>query len=214
MNIERFGIHLQGIRDEYADTILRWRNAHHVRSEMEHSQVIQPEEHAAWLNRIKDGNNFYFMISAEGNPWGVCNVKEIDWDRMAGEGGIFVGQEDMLGSLASAIAVIVMMDIFMGLVGLTEMRAKIKNDNKDAIEFNKRLGYQALEPGEEFSVYRVGIEEYFEKTRSIRRTLIKQYGNSAEIEVFPEDGQELFSRIEAGQSFDPEQVAADIRIQA
>ncbi len=194
MNIRRFGISLKGIQPEDAALILSWRNADHVRMQMEESGLIKPEDHLHWMEKIRDGKNFYFLSGSGAGPWAVTNVKNIDWTNSTGEGGIFTGESSRLGSPESAIAVLAMMDVFIGLFGLKRMIAKVKRSNTTAIEFNKALGYEVMPDfptpvSMDLAHFEITPEKYFRQTSGFRTMLLKRYGRKTVLTWESSDGE-------------------------
>ena len=151
------------------ERVRRWRNAPHVRREMDFREHITPLMQAAWWRGLDPFKNFYWMIEVDGNAVGVVHAKDIDWDLGVAEAGIFIGKREYLNGFVPVLAVLGMMDALFDLEGLKTLKAKVKAGAPMILDFNRRLGYEVV--GEEGGFLRleVGRERYFEVAEPMRR---------------------------------------------
>ena len=145
MIISGYNIKLHRLKTEDDIELLRkWRNTTHINQFMEFREIITKEQQSVWFQSINNINNNYMIIEYEGKKIGLINGAGIDWDKKTtASGGIFIWDESYWMTKAPISASILMTDM-SSIYGLEKTYIKILKDNKNAIEFNKYLGYEIL----------------------------------------------------------------------
>ena len=90
--------------------IREWRNADHVRINMEFQEEISSAMQKKWFEKIQDHSHQYFVIRKEEKAIGLIHVKEIDWGKKVGESGIFIGDQAFLNTSTPLFAIMSLMD--------------------------------------------------------------------------------------------------------
>ena len=187
MQVTKYNLTLQRLRQEHIEQVRVWRNAVHVRKQMEYQEIITPEMQAKWFTSIDTVEHFYFLIKKENSAFGVANLKDIDWVNKKAEAGVFVGETDFLHSLHPVFAVLVMMDLAFEKFGLKELRCQVSTENAGGILFNERLGYIAneIQPKEWFIQYSLTRERYRQITAKLHRIAARSQKTELDITFSP-----------------------------
>lgn len=183
MKIVRYGITLELLNESHLEMVRAWRNADHVRTNMEYQELISEEAQQAWFEQLDPKCNFYAVMSTRDLPFGLIHIKNIDWEKSSGEAGIFVGDASFLQTSPPMLAILVLMDLAFHLLGLNLLQAKIQQGNSYAQDFNQKLGYRLAEgqEGNAYQYYEVNKATYLQTTHQIRQTATKMHGGQTRI---------------------------------
>lgn len=141
MKISNYGVELLSITESDLELVRNWRNQADVSDFMFFQEGISPEMQQKWFDSL-DESSIYLMIQQEGVKIGVINLKEINWRTRVGEAGIFIGDSNYRNSAVAMQAVFAMMDAFFFEFNFTKLKAMVREDNDDGIDFNIQLGYR------------------------------------------------------------------------
>ncbi|MFZ2339345.1 MAG: GNAT family N-acetyltransferase [Bacteroidales bacterium] len=174
MTLSDYNITLVRLTIDQIEMVRNWRNDPKISRFMEFRDYITPEMQQKWFQKINNGNNYYFIIEYLEKKIGLINVRDIDFEKMEGEAGIFIYDEEWLNSTVSFQATLCLYDFCFGRLGLKRLIAHIMKDNKRAIKYNKIIGYKLEEDQEEIvnQLYTLTSDDYLE-----RRTGISQIFN-------------------------------------
>jgi len=175
MQLKKYGVVIESLTESDLEQVRRWRNAEHVRTHMQHQQIITAEQQQSWFAALDKNINFYFVISANSKRGGVVNLKDVDVNAASAEAGIFIGEPELLNTAAPIAATLLIMEFAFDTLKLNSLKAKIGNDNANAIRFNKSLGYvKGQDEGSNgFHYYTVSAQQFEAATRHMRETLAK-----------------------------------------
>ncbi len=143
MRISNYGIELISMTASDLEMVRTWRNHPDVSDYMFYQNTITEERQRKWFKSL-DEKDVYLMIVNQGKKIGVINVKNIDWWRRTGEAGVFIGDQDYRNSPLAMQAIFAMMDAFFYEFRFKALKATVKSDNENAIDFNQQLGYKVL----------------------------------------------------------------------
>jgi RimJ/RimL family protein N-acetyltransferase len=185
MHFNRFGIQLRSLREPDLEMVRNWRNAPHVRNNMEFQEEITPEMHQKWFAGLSKNRDLYLIAEQDSEPFAVLHVKEINWEAESGEAGIFVGEKQFLGTLEPVLAVLAMMDMVFFGFGMRQLYAKIHADRPKIMDFNRRLGYAPLpgQQGFEFIRLQTTPEAYLYAAKVLRRQAFHYQTSEMEIVI-------------------------------
>ncbi len=167
--IDRYGIRLRPMASGDVETVRRWRNAAHVRSKMDFQEFITPEMQATWWAELDPLRQHYFLIDYKGQDIGVIHAKEIDWQSMTAETGIFIGELSFLDTFVPVLAVLALMDALFDEYGLQTLLAKVRADEPKIIDYNQRLGYTTLLEDRGFLRMQITPAQYATASAPLRR---------------------------------------------
>ena len=148
MIYSRFGISFHLLKETDLEMVRQWRNDPIVANNYEFRGHITPEMHREWFKSVNNINNLYTIIEYANKKIGVINIKNIDWDRREGEGGIFLPDPSYHNSGLPAIISYITTEIIFVMFDWNVGYAHVLQENKSVQQFVKMLGYE-LEPGQE-----------------------------------------------------------------
>lgn len=177
MRLLRYGVLLESLKSEHLEMVRLWRNQEFVRCNMEFQDVLSRDDQKQWFSKLDPSNNLYWIIQYNDYPIGLIHIKNIDMEKGSGEAGVFVGEPSYLEMPQPMLAIIFMMELAFLILGLKELKAKIKSGNDHAIRFNEKLGY-TLENNqpEGFQYYTVDRAQFEAKTEQLRASAKKMFG--------------------------------------
>lgn len=173
MKISKYDITLTRLTEDKLEMVRNWRNDPKISQYMEFKDYITPEMQINWFHKINNDNNYYFIIEFDGKEIGLSNLRDIDYKKGVGEGGIFIYDDDYLNSTVSFQAILCLNDFGFENLNLKQMLAHIRQDNKRAIKYNLILGY-VKQPGQEDilnQLYTLSADDYFKARNKIIKFL-------------------------------------------
>ncbi|MEI6899715.1 MAG: GNAT family N-acetyltransferase, partial [Bacteroidota bacterium] len=160
MKFFKYGITLERLKEADIELVRHWRNSDPVRLNMKHQELITSEEQKSWFKSIDNLQNNYLMIHYLGEKIGLLNDKNVDWENLTSESGIFLGRVEFYHTFVPYLVSIAGIETTFYLLGWKRQFAHILRSNINAIQFNLQLGYQLCEDQD-------GIEhQKYEMTRS------------------------------------------------
>lgn len=170
MNIDAYGIRLERLRGEDIELIRQKRNSPEISRFMEYQEHITSDMQMKWFNSLNPQSDFYFVIHCEGKKIGLIHTSDIHWEDKTANSGLFLWNQNYLGTHVPVLASITMLDVFMGMIGIEAYYAKVLNTNKAALIYNTKLGFEEV-PGQKASKFKTLIltkEHYKERAATIR----------------------------------------------
>jgi RimJ/RimL family protein N-acetyltransferase len=170
MIITKGNIRFIKLREEDIELVRHWRNSPAIARFMEFREYITPEQQKEWFRSINNKYNLYFIIEYDFKKVGLINGKDIDWDAMTMEVGIFFWEESVYNTPLPALASLVFSEMGVWYGNLTAT-AHILRDNHRAIRYNTEMGFE-LCPGQEEienQKYILTKEQYLAKARRLRK---------------------------------------------
>lgn len=128
---------------------LAWRNQDHIRTWFLHSEVISPEQHAAWFHAYRDrDDDFVFVIEEAASlhrPVGQVSLYHLDDGAGRAEfGRLMIGDAAAAGRGLAREATDCVVAAALGSWGLREIYLDVKVDNAPAIAIYKRCGFSTV----------------------------------------------------------------------
>ncbi len=176
MIISGYNIQLHRLKTQEDIELLRkWRNTTHINRFMEFRAQISKEQQAVWFQSINSIHNNYMLIEYKGKKIGMIHGAGIDWEKKhTDSGGIFIWDEEYWMTKAPISASILMTDMST-IFGLEKTYIKILKENKNAIMFNKSLGYKILPKQNNNSQHYVLVQKDYEaKREKILQTILPE----------------------------------------
>ncbi len=165
MKLTKYGVTLNRLTEDKIELIRNWRNDPKIVQHMEYKEYITADMQIVWFQKVNNGNNYYFIIEYNEKEIGLINIRDIDYELMEGEGGIYIYDDECLNSTISFQATMCLYDFCFETLKLNRLIAHILKDNKRAIKYNKLLGYE-LSTGQAAinnQLYILTYENYFTK---------------------------------------------------
>ncbi|MCS6818791.1 MAG: GNAT family N-acetyltransferase [Chitinophagales bacterium] len=171
MKIYRYGVLLERLKREQIEMVRTWRNDPKISRHMFHRGIITPSMQAEWFESINNKENFFFLISYSRKYVGLINMSSIDWAEHTAYSGLFIYEDEYLGTDVPVRASLAMLDVFFLLGGIKKVFAKVRGKNRVAHRYNTQLGFvkkRKIELGQGFE-YELERSDYFMMADKLRR---------------------------------------------
>ena len=117
--------------------ILEWRNSDKVRSNMINQEIISPEAHLSYCEKLKHNKStLLFRVSVNQIPCGMVNFANLNYKNRTGEYGLYVVDERPgIGPYLGRLAIY----YFFEILNFYELHIIILSLNKTSILFSEKL---------------------------------------------------------------------------
>lgn len=179
MKIQKYGVTLKRITEDDIELLRQWRNSEHVNRYMEYREHITPEMQQKWFQSINNYNNFYYLIIHKDEYVGLINEKNIDREGDGtSESGLFIANEKYKKTHIPLLASLILLEINFYILGGNISYIRTLRENKEAITYNKSLGYLLCEGQEDVQnqKYYLSPERFEAKTAKIRKAASRLTG--------------------------------------
>lgn len=180
MKIQKYGVTLKRITREDIEMLRQWRNSENVNRYMEYREHITPKMQEKWFDSINNYNNFYYLIIYRDDKVGLINEKNImrHGEEEVSEAGLFVSNEKYKKTHIPLLASLMLLEVNFYILGGKISYIRTLRDNKEAIAYNKSLGYLLCEGQEEVQnqKYYLTPESFEAKTAKIRKAASRLTG--------------------------------------
>jgi RimJ/RimL family protein N-acetyltransferase len=173
MIISRYGINLISVKPEHLELIRYWRNTDKIKRVMEFTDFITEAMQVEWYKSLNATSDFYFIIENNGVFAGLIHANKIDWKKKKAQSGLFIWEDNFLGSPIPVMASLNLLDTFFHLFGINEIEAKVKHDNFVALAYNKFLGFKekGVAENKDFLVVSLLKDDYLQIENKIKSHL-------------------------------------------
>jgi UDP-4-amino-4,6-dideoxy-N-acetyl-beta-L-altrosamine N-acetyltransferase len=171
MKVTKYGVTLNRLTEDKIEQVRLWRNDPKISQYMEFQDYITPEMQKAWFKKIDNKNNYYFIIEFDRKEIGLINIRDIDYEKREGEGGIFIYDDFYLNSDVSFRSVLCLFDFSFKTLELNQIIAHILVNNKRAIQYNKLIGFKKAENQENIlnQLYTLQAADFYKNKEIITR---------------------------------------------
>jgi RimJ/RimL family protein N-acetyltransferase len=158
MYLTGYGVKLTKLKEEDIELVRYWRNSAAIQQYMEYREEITKKKQLKWFSSINNIHHNYFIIEVNNKKIGLIYGGGIDWNKLeTGNGGIFIWDPKYWNTKNSLGATLLLIDTSQ-LLGLKRTYIKVLSTNKNAIFFNKSLGYKLLSNQEDVLNQRYVLE--------------------------------------------------------
>jgi UDP-4-amino-4,6-dideoxy-N-acetyl-beta-L-altrosamine N-acetyltransferase len=140
--IEKSGFLLTRLKLEDIELVRSWRNDPRIQNLMQFRDTITPEMQRAWFAKIDNAGHFYFLVSYKGEPVGMANVKDVNYETHTGESGLLIYPERYQNSALAMSVLILLFDFAFFDLGLNQIHGKILKENDRARRLNSTFGFK------------------------------------------------------------------------
>ena len=191
MKFYKYGITFERLKAEDIEMVRQWRNSDAVRLNMNYREIITPEMQHEWFNSINNANFHYVVIQYQGVKIGLLNDKNIDWETLSSETGIFIGRPEFYHTFVPYLVSVAGIETFFYFIGWKKQYAHILRSNTNAVKYNLQLGYRLCDGQEGIEHQRYELtRDSFEQTAGRIRKMVKSIaGNDTRSRMLfePED---------------------------
>lgn len=174
--LSNYGVELELLTKDKIEKVRLWRNDPKISMYMEYRETITPEQQEDWFNKLNNGvDNLYWIIQYKGEDIGLINVKDIDYEKLTGESGVFIYCDKYLNTDISYRAHLLMFDYIFDVVGLKSAYCHVLKSNTRAQRFSQFLGLKIADNQHDIEnqLYFLYKDDYLNNTNRIR--FIKKY---------------------------------------
>lgn len=141
---------------------------------MHYQEIISPEQQREWFKSINNLHSHYVIIEYQGEKIGLLNDKNIDWENLTSETGIFIGRPEFYQTVVPYLVSVAGIETSFYFAGWKKQYAHILRSNVNAIQFTAQLGYTLCEDQEGIDHQKyVLTRESFEKTAGKIRKAVR-----------------------------------------
>jgi UDP-4-amino-4,6-dideoxy-N-acetyl-beta-L-altrosamine N-acetyltransferase len=172
MILNGWGIRLEPLNSETAEQVRVWRNSPEVSSRMEYRDFISAEMQQKWFESVQNSRYAYFVIYSADAPVGMIHLAQINPEEKTAESGLFIGNPPFIGTGVALAASLLLLDYAFDTLGLEKIRAKVKQGNIQAEQYNGLLGFEkTTETGTGFLIWELTRQTYTIKRPELARLL-------------------------------------------
>lgn len=175
MIVEKYGIQLKKITIDDIELIRTKRNLENISSKMIYKNYISPEQQLQWFERVNNFNNFYYLIIYNDKPIGLINEKDMDWNNLTSEAGLFIWEETYLKTIVPALATLTLIELGFEILSWNKTSIRVLADNKEGVSYNKQIGFKTVSQDKGVLSMELDRKSFYEKTRKIIVSLSKSY---------------------------------------
>ena len=172
LKLAGFGLTLEPLRAETAETVRVWRNQDAVLAFMEYQELISPEMQQEWLRNIDPATSVYFLISVEDVAVGMIHLAAIDHISKSAEAGLFIGNRGFKGTGVTLGASLLLLDYAFETLQLEHVFAKVNNSNIEAEKYNQFIGFKREKVlNSRFNLWKISKNDFNQKRDSLARLI-------------------------------------------
>ncbi len=177
MIIKKYGLELVRLRSTDIELVRMHRNSLHIKQAMFFQEDISRKQQKEWFLTINNSNNYYFIIHTKGRPVGLIHGKVESFESGIAEGGIFIWDDEGVGTHIPLLASVCMADFTFLLLQLTTTKAEVRADNSTAIAYNKALGYKVVNEDKDEGKLQMELsrDSYLNEANQLR-TMVRRVG--------------------------------------
>ena len=161
MIIKYQNIELESIKHNHIEQIRNWRNLESIQNKMICREYITTSQQAHWFQNVVDENKLFFLCKVDNKPIGVIYSDDIDWkQKISYNSGVFLAENDIYGT-GYPILISILFTYCGFKFNIKENIVKILNNNDNAINFNKSMGYVLKEEFQYYSLFSLKKEDFY-----------------------------------------------------
>ena len=189
MIVEQYGLIYSRVTEQDLETLRYWRNQSFIRDTMQFRDYITPTMQKSWFQKINNKYNYYFIIHHNNIKIGLINCKDSSENKVA-EGGIFIWDKSYWGTAIPVFASLTMLQAVFEVFQSGEISlATVALDNKLALDFNLKLGYEIKETTPDGKFYKMFLskERFFSHCEKLMRAAAIMSNNQSEFVLMAEE---------------------------
>lgn len=190
MIVEQYGLTYSRVTEQDLETLRYWRNQSFIRSTMQFKDYITPLMQKKWFQNINNKYNYYFIIHHNHKKIGLINCKDASANSKVAEGGIFIWDTQYWGTSIPVFASLTMLQAVFDVFQSGEAsEATVACDNKVALDFNLKLGYEIKSTTPDGKYYKLFLtkEKFFSHCHKLMRAAALLSNNQSEFKLIAEE---------------------------
>ncbi|MBC7748534.1 MAG: GNAT family N-acetyltransferase [Methylotenera sp.] len=167
-----FGITFKPLSEASLEMVRIWRNSDDVRLFMQYQEIITPDQQKTWFQQLDKSTNYYFVVYQNEIPFGVYNVKDIDFELGIGELGAYLKNKffwDGDVCMRASLAIII---FAFETIKLSTFKSHVLKNNKKVLAYNQQMGFQINEKIDDSISFELHLtkEDFYANKKIIRLT--------------------------------------------
>jgi UDP-2,4-diacetamido-2,4,6-trideoxy-beta-L-altropyranose hydrolase len=154
-------LQLRPIQLQDIEQVRLWRNEHDIRRYAINKNKISYRQQIKWFTGLKK-EDCYFKIIYKNKFIGIASLK-FDQNSKKYDPGVLIGDKEFASAGFGFAGAFLMTFFAFKCLSQKFLEARILKNNLPAIRLNKALGYKLLEEKEEYDIYALEKEIFFEK---------------------------------------------------
>lgn len=183
MIIEKYNIRLRSLNEEDLEMVRKARNSDYIRSRMIYQKIISPEEQMHWYHSLNPATDIFMIIEYDEKPRGMINVKNIDYQHDLSESGVFFWDKEVLQSFVPVMTSWLAAESGYLLLGGQQTLIHVLKNNKTAIDFNRKQGYEITKEMENIVLMRQTRKSFSQATLSERTKFLQTNKKSSQLKL-------------------------------
>lgn len=159
-------VQLKRVEEADIEMLRQWRNDKKIAANMFYQEYITAEMQQRWFNSLTD-TDYYFIINYRKEAIGLINLKNENHHYFA---GLFIYNEKYWGTPLPIYASLALLQFAFERLTLTEVLAKVREENLKAIAYNKSLGFKLVNK----ITMKINAEDYLSKTHPLIKKFQKK----------------------------------------
>ena len=136
-------IKFEDIRKEHLEIMRNWRNSKEVKTHMYTDTCITPQQQEKWYKNIKARNDErHWVITSNGDPVGVVNLKDIDFHHKTAEWAFYIGNTEHRNTGAATLIEYKLLEYVFLEMKLHKLNCAVLDFNNKVINMHKKFGFQ------------------------------------------------------------------------
>lgn len=168
MNLSLGGVTLNRLQEKDLEMLRNWRNDPKIAGVMFYQQHITKTMQEAWFHSLGAADH-YFIIETNQEPIGLIHLNVDSKDKGSAFAGLFIYDESYWGTQVPVYSSLLILHYAFEEIGMNQVLAKVRSENKAAIAYNESLGFSKLE-GEH---QRMNREAFLQKVKPLYQRLKK-----------------------------------------
>lgn len=181
VSVSGYKVTLEPLEEADIMQLREWRNSDFIRHKMVSAETITEAQQREWFNKIKtDPQQCHWVVRYKGAAIGATNLKTLAGDSAASvfraeivEPGLYIGEPAFQGNILAFSPTLALYDYCFDCLKIKTLQATVKADNHSALNYNKKLGYEAVAKSEDgrWTTLRITHKGYDDAATSIKRFL-------------------------------------------
>lgn len=145
LTLTGYGVTLRRLTHKRIEMVRQWRNDPKISQYMLTHDYITPEMQEKWFQKVSQSETaFYFIIEYQGEPVGLIDIRDVDYEKKTGEPGMYIYNDEYLNSDVGLRAGFCFGQFLWGMLKLDSCYIFVLDNNKRAIDFNVLQGYERV----------------------------------------------------------------------
>ncbi|MBF4470289.1 GNAT family N-acetyltransferase [Flavobacterium sp. HJJ] len=166
----KFGITFKALSEEHLEMVRIWRNSDDVRLFMQYQEIINPEQQKTWFKQLDKYTNYYYIAYQNEIPFGVYNIKDIDFEIGIGEPGAYQKSKYFWEGDISMRASLSIIIFAFETLKLNTLISHVLKNNKRVLAYNQQMGFQIKDTDNDFISFELILkkEDFYANKKIVR----------------------------------------------